>query len=480
VSSHVVASAVATGPSGRSQGRRSVFWAAAMVSLWTVGVGVMSSLKAWEFHDAGFDLGVVVQGLRTVAAHGPFAEVPMLGQSFLDDHFSPLVLLLTPLARLPQFPYILLVVQTAALGVAGFLVWRIASRHHRPHPLLHLVAFLVAPVVVGAVWSDFHMSTVAAPFIVLTIDALIRRDDRQALWAGSLAAISREDVALFVLILVVVLGLRRQSTLLALIASACVLGGALLGSANWFVATGTQYLGTGGNLLLKVARTAWDSGQLIVLILALLLPWVFLGRIGWRFWLVSALWFAPLMLLDVRVLDNAGSHYFLPIGAALAVGAASSTRSVVKLEVLPVAAVTLSFLVGPLGVPIAGYQGASAWNVIREARSDGPEFAAMHRWVSSLSLGESVAAANPLVPWIERSGVWVWPSPLDDVVFAEQGTLPIVRADPDSAPTDVVAPRSALQGLGPTGDQAGLPASGFTATSISPDGSYVWWQKVAP
>ncbi|NOY55081.1 MAG: DUF2079 domain-containing protein [Actinobacteria bacterium] len=453
--------------------------AVVLIGAWLTAVLMLVGLRAWEFYAAGFDLGVFVQAFRTMMLHGPFATIPMLGQTFLEDHFSPLALPLVLLARSSALPYLLLAVQTGMVALAGLFIWRIAVRGGSRRPLLHLLGFLLAPVVVGAVWSDFHVSVLAAPFLVLMLDGLHTGADRRVLWAGSAAALMREDIALVVLIAILVWRPSPRMWPLIILAGLSVAGGVLLGGPNWFVESGTRYLGATDTPIRSALAVAWDSGRLLPLVLFLVMPWVFLGHIGWRSWAVATVLFIPLAFLDLPVLDHVGSHYYLPLGIVLAVGAArGGERFVPSLRWVSYAAVALALVVGPLVFGISGYQDVPAWRVAKVAMQDASSVASVHAWVNSLALGESVSAVNSLVPWIEATdGVWVWPSPLRDVVFAKQAQTPIVRADPSAWVTDVIAPVSEDSRLGPTGEAIGLGKLGFVRRSVSPLGSFVWWQR---
>jgi len=454
--------------------------AALLAAVWLTVVFALVSLRAWEFYAAGFDLGVFVQAFRTMILHGPFATIPMLGQSFLEDHFSPLALPLALLATSSALPYLLLAVQTGMVALAGFFIWRIALRAGSRRPLLHLLGFLFAPVVVGAVWNDFHVSVLAAPFLVLMLDGLHTGADRRVLWAGSAAALMREDIAIVVLILILVWRPSRRVWPVIILAGLSAAGGVLLGGPNWFVESGTRYLAASGSPIRSALAVAWDSGKLLPLILFIVLPWLFLGRIGRRSWLAAALLLTPLAFLDLPVLDHVGSHYYLPLGIILAVGAArGGERFVDSFRLVPGGAVVLALMVGPLVSGVSGYQRVPGWHVTEVAMQDASSVATMHAWVDSLALGESVSAVNPLVPWIEATdAVWVWPSPLQNVALTGQPQIPIVRADPSAQVTDVIAPIGEMLGLGPTGEQAGLPDRGFVRRSVSPAGTYVWWQRV--
>ena len=453
--------------------------AAVLTAVWLIVVFVLVSLRAWEFYAAGFDLGVFVQAFRTMILHGPLATVPMLGQSFLEDHFSPLALPLMFLAASSALPYLLLAVQTGMVALAGFFIWRIALRAGSRRPLLHLLGFLFAPVVVGAVWSDFHVSVLAAPFLVLMLDGLHTGADRRVLWAGSAAALMREDIALVVLILILVWRPSRRVWPLIILAGLSVAAGVLLGGPNWFVESGTKYLAASASPIRSALAVAWDSGRLLPLVLFIALPWVFLGRIGWRSWLATTLLLTPLALLDLPVLDHVGSHYYLPLGIVLAVGAArGGERFVDSFRSVPGGAVVLALMVGPLVSGVSGYQGVPGWYVAKVAMQETSSVASMHAWVNSLALGESVSVVNPLVPWVEADmGVWVWPSPFVDFVFSERSSTAIVVADPKARLTDVIAPAKEDSEFGPTGGQAGLPERGFVRRSVSPREAFVWWQR---
>lgn len=446
----------------------------ALSSTWWIAFSVLASIRVWAFFTGAFDLGVHVHALRTVRMLGPGAAVPLIDRSFLADHFSPLELPLALIVGTHWDPYVLVVLQAAAVALAGFFVWRIAVRHRATTPLLHQAAFLSAPLVLFAAWNDFHPSVLAAPFLVVFFDRIRGGNEQALLVAGCAAALLREDVALVVLLgLLIFPRLSWQRLLVALVAGIGVAASLRLGGRGWF-SEATAYLRS-GDLLPSLLDEVWDGGALLWIWPGALIPWVFVARPAARYLMVAVVFSLPLLVIDLPVLQDLRHHYYFPMAAPLAVGAVHGRPWPVATPRVGVAALAVALFLGPLGAAAAGDRVAPAWVVVGASIRNGAEIAAVHEWIDQVDPGESVSAATFTVPFLRADEVRMWPSPFRDLVL-RVSPQPIVQADPSAEVTDVVAPTRSDIGAGPTAAAVGLAAQ-FDLVSISPDGRFQHWRR---
>ncbi len=110
-------------------------------------------------------------------AEGQLLYAPTLGQSFLGEHFSPILALLWPLMKLAPSPVTLLAVQAAAIAGGGYLLF-LWARARTGHGLLSaalMLAYVWNPYVQQAAVYDFHMDMLEPPLLFGLMLALERR-----------------------------------------------------------------------------------------------------------------------------------------------------------------------------------------------------------------------------------------------------------------------------------------------------------------
>jgi uncharacterized membrane protein len=204
------------------EGRRVEAWLAAVgrrltevtrlsgMTLSTAGLGLALAIfvgvflaQTFELHrnfgTYGFDLGIYDQGTWLLSRfHAPFVTVR--GLNLFGDHASYILVLVAPLYRLWDDPRMLLLLQTVALAVPAWVVYRLGAKHLR-NPAAGLavaVAYLAYPAMQWALTWQFHPETLAAAFLALAALAADGHRSRQmAVWLG-LALLCREDVGLAV------------------------------------------------------------------------------------------------------------------------------------------------------------------------------------------------------------------------------------------------------------------------------------------
>jgi uncharacterized membrane protein len=176
----------------------------AVLALATTAVYTAFALRRHAlFRTYAYDLGIFGQGVRSYASgHLPVSTIRSdsappgpWGHGFplLGDHFSPIVGVLGPLYRLWPHIELLLIAQSALVGLSVFIVARRAA----PHWWI--------PAAYAASWGlqqligfDFHEAAFAVPLIALALDAYVaQRWVACAWWASSLMLV-KEDLGLTV------------------------------------------------------------------------------------------------------------------------------------------------------------------------------------------------------------------------------------------------------------------------------------------
>lgn len=153
------------------------------------------------FRTYAYDLGIFGQSVRSYASgHLPVSAIRSdsapagpWGHGFplLGDHFSPIVGVLGPLYRLWPHIELLLIAQSALVGLSVFVIARRAA----PHWWI--------PGAYAASWGlqqlvnfDFHEAAFAVPLVALALDAyMAQRWVACAWWASSLLLV-KEDLGL--------------------------------------------------------------------------------------------------------------------------------------------------------------------------------------------------------------------------------------------------------------------------------------------
>ncbi|MEK0450407.1 MAG: hypothetical protein RL088_2675 [Verrucomicrobiota bacterium] len=172
---------------------RALWWAAILFFFVTVA----DSWFRWKtFQYQTFDLAFYVQGLwQALRGQG---NVSLLEMPIMGNHAEPIVFLLLPFFWIWKHPMTLVVIQAALLATMPFTANRIATfMEFGPRAATGLaIATLLAPAAGFGALHEFHPETLAAPFILLMIEARIKgMGGLHFLWF-LLALACKENVAL--------------------------------------------------------------------------------------------------------------------------------------------------------------------------------------------------------------------------------------------------------------------------------------------
>ena len=227
----------------------------AAAGLYVVVLAWASISRHDSFGSGGYDLGIFDQALWLLG-HGmePFSTIR--GRQVFADHFQPTLALLVPLGAVGATPVGLLILQSALLGAAAPLLYRLARVHDSAAPLAAAVGvmWLASPLTQWANLFEYHPETVVPVLLVAGALLLERGRTGWFLATAVLASGAKEDVCLVYAMWGVLLLFERERRRL----------GALLavGGVAWFVlATQVGIPALGGNLDYYSSRFGGERGS---------------------------------------------------------------------------------------------------------------------------------------------------------------------------------------------------------------------------
>ena len=191
----------------------------AVLVVMTLGAGLALGWRAVERHDAlltnaedlGFTDQIIWNFLRgqafrfTTYQDAEFAlDIDLKSvrrpDSLLAYHVEPILVALAPVYLLVADVRAILWLQGVAVALGAIPAYRLASRRlgSPAAGLAFAAVYLLAPPGQWAALADFHSVALAAPLLMLAIDALDAGQPRLFLLAGLLAAATKEEVGLIV------------------------------------------------------------------------------------------------------------------------------------------------------------------------------------------------------------------------------------------------------------------------------------------
>lgn len=223
----------------------------ALVAVLTAGAyyAWLAWLQHASYWSSLYDLGLFAGSLRSTVHGDGLLFSPQFGVTFLAEHFSPILLLLTPLYALYQDPLTLQLVMAAAMAGTGWLVFRLAEETLDDGwlALAFAAAWLLLPTTLQAQWHGFKMDLLQPPLVVGAVLAVRRGSGRWFLLCVALLWATKEDTCIVTAVLGLwawlAHGFRRLGPLVA--AGAVVYGIVVLGwvlpAYSMFQEPGTFY-----------------------------------------------------------------------------------------------------------------------------------------------------------------------------------------------------------------------------------------------
>jgi uncharacterized membrane protein len=174
----------------------------AAVALWSVTFDRLGALRQDRFRTFGFDLGIYDQATWLLSrARDPFITVR--GLEAFGHHVNVILLLLAPFYRLGAGPHFLLLVQVGAQASGAFAVFLLARDRiaDRWLALALGVVYLLHPTSQWLVWEFFHPDAVSIGPVLFAYWASRERRWRWFAFAAVLALLCKEDVALVLVVI---------------------------------------------------------------------------------------------------------------------------------------------------------------------------------------------------------------------------------------------------------------------------------------
>ncbi|HEY7833491.1 MAG TPA: DUF2079 domain-containing protein [Ktedonobacterales bacterium] len=341
-------------------GQRRLAWALTclLIALDCFIIGQRALVTHWAYHSQAFDLGNMDQAVWNTLHGQPFRftnrGIDWYGPpTRLGIHVEPILFLIAPLYLIHSGAETLIVLQTVALALGALPLLALALRRLPDVPLLgvvFVVAYLATPEILGEALWGFHPVTLATPLLLAAIFALDLRRYGWFLLAGVLAAMTKEDVALALVplgLLIAVSHRRPRLGIAVMVGSVawtalCFLviiphfngGASAAGNAFWY--RYTQLGNSPGAAIRNLLLHPWllvpvivTPGKLAYLGLLLLTG----GALGLfaPFWWLAALPELAINLLSAQVPQYSGFYQYnaiiLPVALAAAVYGVAAWRA---------------------------------------------------------------------------------------------------------------------------------------------------------
>lgn len=284
-----------------------IAWALLVVFMlvYAVEMSHQALLRYDTFKATAFDLGNMDQVLWNTI-HGRLFQFTNQAIDWygpptrLAVHFEPIILLLSLLYVFHADPRILLVFQTLVL-VSGAVPIFLLTRKHIPEwplvPALMVLAYFLAPALLGLNIFDFHPISLATPLLLYALLALTYKRHVWFLIACILAASCKEDVPLTIAMLGILVIWQHKSPRLGI---TLIIGGLLWSFLAFFVIIPHFFPGAQHNNFLYRYGSLGSSLGAFALNL-LLHPWLMLitfitpGRIFYLAGLLRSVGFLSLL-----------------------------------------------------------------------------------------------------------------------------------------------------------------------------------------
>lgn len=199
----------------------------AMVTVWSAVFIYLGALRHSHYSTFGFDLGIYDQGVWLLSRfREPFVTVR--GLNLFGHHVNAILLLFVPFYWLGAGPIFLLVAQVASQASGAIAVYLLArDRFGERWPAVAVSStLLLHPTYQFLTWEFFHPDAMAvAPLLFAYWAARAKRWGWFAV-AAVLAAACKEDVALAIAVLGILMAARGERRIGLIVASA---------AAGWFL-----------------------------------------------------------------------------------------------------------------------------------------------------------------------------------------------------------------------------------------------------
>ncbi|HUP16935.1 MAG TPA: DUF2079 domain-containing protein [Acidimicrobiia bacterium] len=394
-----------------------MIWASVMMGML---MAVLSLFRHWHYLSRAFDLGFYVQDVWAIG-QGIWRNT-VGGFHVFDDHFSPVLILLAPLGRVPTAEA-LLILQAAAVASGLVPAYRLGLRYGGSAVgRLAVVWYGLSAAIWHAVAFDFHPVTLGVPLLMWLINSADegRRRYLPVVLAVGLA-LMREDLAVLagvVLVQTAALKGRWRETLWSIVPVSIGIGfiaWATFGSGMGGYHLWTRFSGSGAASIIDLVAGAGRNvvrPDPIISFASVLLPLLVVpALLGWkRSWPGLAM----MLVNGVASYEAQASlyfQYFAPVVPFLLWGAIASWPSFRRGSArgpAMVASLGIFALLGPLF-----YIGFGAPDRFASTVALSGERREFSEVLTSIPDDVSVSATDFLVPHLSRrEEVYPFPGPM--------------------------------------------------------------------
>lgn len=132
-------------------------------------------------------------------AYGKIGWITFLNKCYFAEHFSPILILISPLYWIFDDPRLLLVLQSFCLGFSALPLYLIGLEkfNDKKIALIFSISYLITPKLWQANFFDFHQEAFLPLFLFATFYNLIKKNYKSFLLFLFLSFLVREDVAIY-------------------------------------------------------------------------------------------------------------------------------------------------------------------------------------------------------------------------------------------------------------------------------------------
>lgn len=416
-----------------------------------------------------FDLAIYDQALWLIA-HGE-SFITVAGKHVNTAHFSPILYAISPLAWIPGGAIPELIFQSLLIATGVFPAWKLGQTLNQD-PRWFALVYAIHPAVIGGSWFGFRPWNLALPiFMWVTWWIIDRPTTSRFIASGLLMLVFREDLAIWVGLLILIVALAKKTNLRSVLTSGTVLAAAtaivvfiILPSRSfvdeYYFASSTEIQ------VVNAGLASLFSSFLVRVTFLFLPPAVMPRRINWLLVLPLSIPIAGLLIRGGNSLTTF-FHYDMMFVPLLLVILGLSTEVEFRPKLLVVLSLITLALFGPLR-PF-GLQGGG--NPLRFDSTIAQDLDAIK---ADIRTNPDHSTASMSVPprlvahFSERSNIFIHPFPID--VWSEKGIEPpySIRFDCPE-PTLVVAHLTSLDSTW----ESVLDES-YSATNLEGNSFEVW------
>jgi len=397
---------------------RTVAWLLFFVTFLLYAVPSVFLLQAYL--QPAFDLAIYDQSLWLLL-RGEFFNTVIASHVF-GAHFSPILFALSPIAAIPGGAVPELIAQSLIVA-SGVFPARKLGQSLGKNPLWFMVAYAFHPAIIGGSWYGFRPWNIAVPLLLWAVLLLWEQPTpRRIIVLGLIALLFREDLAIWIGIVAIVLALAGRLKWKALIVPGLALGVATAAVTlliiPQFSPVGSYFYATATETQIPAVSTILAS--VTVRILFLMVPLgVLPSQLKWRLAIPLLFPIAGLVIKGGNALTTF-FHYDMMFVPVLLLIAGLSPRANLNIKNALIASSIVLVSLGALR-PIPPMQGPNPLRFDASVKTDGDRLVDI---VVSIEDGRSLSLAAPsrLLPHLsERRNVFIYPSPLDRHQNASSG-----------------------------------------------------------